>query len=309
MPVAACLLPIFQHQNSFLYQNFGELFSAFNTLDLFVDLLQPSGILVVEGNHHQFESLAIIGKNKSVPVICIQQGWPSILHTRFKNMQYSHFLSWGKQFSSMYKNENPKPQFISTGYPFEVKNCKNRNAISFFLQAPVLISTSKNYNELLELAFFCASQFPKMEILIREHPEYALPKYFAKQISLHTNIILVSPKNHSLSEIFSKSIVGISIFSSTIIEGLAHGVIPFIYNPDLMPNYYPDLDKEHLGIEAKSLKEAKLKITELIHDSHKIEDFQRQISNKQINYFASLNQQALETTIKTIQNIQSCKQQ
>ncbi|MGH2643500.1 MAG: hypothetical protein ACRDE2_06100, partial [Chitinophagaceae bacterium] len=53
---------------------------------------------------------------------------------------------------------------------------------------------------------------------------------------------------------------------STLMEGIIHHVIPFVFNPTSMPSYYPDVDKEGIGVEAKSMEEAEQKICHIMND-------------------------------------------
>ena len=296
-------LPLSQNKGDFSQHNFPWVFHMFNTLHLFIELLQPLAILVIEGNHPQFESLALIGKQKSIPVICLQQGWPSILHTGFKDMQYSHFLCWGPRFGELFKPMNPLPHFMVTGYPFKTAAKNGKVSIAFFLQAPILLSSPDVHNSILEFALFCAGQFPDRKILIREHPEYPLSNHFVQQAANYDNIQLTPQNTHTLFEVFEKSLISVSIFSSTIIESLAHGTIPFIFNPGLMPNYNPNLQAEGLGVEVKSLEDAKSQMIKLIGSPSWSDELLNQINAKRKNYFNMTHTDATKKTTNTIRAI------
>lgn len=296
-------LPLSQHKGDFLQHNFPWVFHMFNTLHLFIELLQPSAILVIEGNHPQFESLAILGKQKSIPVLCLQQGWPGILHTGFKDMQYSHFLCWGPRFCELFKPMNPLPHFLITGYPFKTVDNNSKSGIAFFLQAPILISSPDANNSIVAFALFCAGQFPDRKILIRAHPEYPLSNHFVQQAANYDNILLTSQETHTLFEVFEKSLISVSIFSSTIIESLAHGTIPFIFNPGLMPNYNPNLEAEGLGVEVKSLEEAKNQMIKLTGSPSWSGELIKQINTTRKNYFNMIGSDAIMTTVDTITKI------
>ncbi len=293
-------LKLYQYQNQFLQTKFPQIFFMFNTLAGLWNVLSPQKLIVIEGNHPQFEILALLGKKDKVPVICLQQGWPGILHTGFRNMQYSHFISWGRQFSEMLEALNPIPSFIDAGYPFNVINYEKRNAISFFLQAPLLVSSVNDYNQLLELSFFCAQHFPELCILVREHPEYPLPVQFIETAKKYKNIRLTPPSAYSIDEIYGQSFISVSIFSSTIIESIAHGVIPFVFNPTSMPHYYPDLHQEELGVEVKSLDEAKEKISELINNPLLINQFRERIARRKSEFYTATGNVALQNIVNII---------
>ncbi len=291
-----------QNKNKYLKKLFPDFLAMFNNLELFITLLEPSTLLVVEGNHYQFEMLAILGKNKGIPVICLQQGWPGILTAQFKEMQYTYFLSWGDGFSDIFRSNNPNPSYISTGYPFKLEKSLDRTGIAFFLQAPILVSNNQTYSELLELVVYCAEQFPDRPIYVREHPEFPLN---SNDIHLghYRNIELVPPDSIALSKVFSNSVLAISIFSSTLMEALIYGTIPFIYNPNLMENYCPNLSKEGLGIEVSSLKEAKIQISNLMGNPNFLKAFAERISKNSSYYYASHGEASLGQTTRAIMEI------
>lgn len=291
-----------QYKNEYLIHSYPDFLVMFNNLELFISLLEPSTLLVIEGNHYQFELLAILGENRDIPVICIQQGWPGILTTQFKEMQFSHFLSWGDGFSDILRINNPKPKYISTGYPFKIEETINRNGIAFFLQAPILVSNKQAHTELLELIVFCAQRYPDRAIYVREHPEFPLNKNDIR-IEEHKNIEFVPPNSIALSKVFSNSIVAISIFSSTLMEALIYGTIPLIYNPDLMNHYCPDLHKDRLGIEVNSFREAKIEISSLIDSPDYLQSFAERIEKVKHYYYASHDETSLEHTARTIMDI------
>lgn len=122
---------------------------------------------------------------------------------------------------------------------------------------------------MVEFAFFCAEVFPHKPILIREHPEYTILNRFPKKMfDKYANIEFVTHENLGL--IFEKTEIGVSIFSSTIMEGLVYDVIPFIFNLTSMPSYNPNLEKIGGGIEVRTIEEAK-RIIISISEKQKIE--------------------------------------
>lgn len=296
-------LNLYRYENSIIHNKFPFFFFMVNTLSILWEFLSPKMVLVVEGNHPEYEILGLLGQRDNINVCCLQQGWPGILQPGFQNMQYSHFIAWGKEFSEILEVNNPVPKFISAGYPFEVEDNDNRNAICFFLQAPRLISSTNNYRELIELSIFCAEKFPTINILIREHPDFQLPEFYLDIIKEQSNIRLMAPATHPVYDVYKQSFLSVSIFSSTIIESLVHNVIPFIFNPTSMPNYYPDLNKEGLAVEANSLNSAKEKISELITNPFLIKKYQEKISQRRHDFFEATGEEAVENIVKYIADI------
>lgn len=258
---------------SFLEQNFYTFFLNLNTFYILIKLLEPTSFVLLEGCHYEEEIIASICKKYHVNTYCIQQGWPCVMHTRFKNMTYDYYLTWGEGFNYLWKKWNPIPHFVTLGYLYKStdlrKNSVKKDAITFFFQAPIFIISDNCFSKMVEFAFFCAEVFPHKPILIREHPEYTILNRFPKKMfDKYANIEFVTHENLGL--IFEKTEIGVSIFSSTIMEGLVYDVIPFIFNLTSMPSYNPNLEKIGGGIEVRTIEEAK-RIIISISEKQKIE--------------------------------------
>jgi hypothetical protein len=150
----------------------------------------------------------------------------------------------------------------------------------------------------VEFAIFCATSFNNRNIFIREHPEYKMSENEKKELCQYSNIIMVS--GMPLVELFSLTEIGVSVFSSTLIEGMIHETIPFIFNPTSFPQYYPDLDKKHLGIETKSLIEAKDKMIQLINSPDSRELILKNIRSEKPKYFTASSEESIDNTINFI---------
>ena len=128
-----------------------------------------------------------------------------------------------------------------------------RTAITFFLQAPVLLSSIKYFDEMLQLVTYTALSYPQIPILVREHPEYKIEKNDIAQWNDCPNIKIVSDWN--LKTVYENTKVAVSHFSSCIMEGALNGAIPLVYDPTNNSRYYPDIEKECIGYISKTPKD------------------------------------------------------
>lgn len=263
-------------RNPFLEKHFPVLFHYFNTFYRLLTMLKPQGILTLEGCHCQEQILAVLGHNLHIPTFCIQQGWPSLMHTRFRRMQYDYFLTWGTFFNPLWKTYNPRPQFVATGYfyPAEVSNEKRQ--ITFFLQSPTFICDETYYQELIELLKECSDRFPTYRFGFREHPEYPIPQALKRKLTDNPSIIDVS--RHNLQQVFNETAVVVSQFSSALIEGIAYGCIPLVFDPAHGSFYMPDVEKEGWGFIAKNQAEALLKLDHLLSSPLMLNDIRKQLA-------------------------------
>ena len=135
--------------------------------------------MTLEGNAPQDILALEVAKKLNIPCYCIQQGWAPFIHNGFRNMSFSEYFVWGKEFANLLKRFNPKQEFLVTGSPFikdsdsNIEITKLRN-ISFFLQdiSPLINETAfQNFFDLIILTSKC---FPEISIIVKEHPSSIL---------------------------------------------------------------------------------------------------------------------------------------
>ena len=224
----------------------------FILLNSLLRALELEGVIVLEGCHFQEQMLAEIANSMEIPSIAIQQGWPSVMHTMFRRLPYTHFLTWGDAFNSLWGEYNHRPQYIATGYPYPVK-AKLNDAISFFLQSHLFISSMDYYDQMVELAVETAKRFPDRNIFVREHPEFRLSNDWLSKLRNISNLKIVT--DYSLQDVFACSEIIVSHFSSSLIEGIIHNCIPISFDPTTDSHYWPNLESIGIGYTVKNFTE------------------------------------------------------
>lgn len=245
-------------QNDYLKESFPRLFYYANFFTTVLDILSPRTVLFLEGSHDSSAIFNALCRARGIPSFCLQQGWPSLIHSRFRHMEYDYYLTWGPAYNRLWETYNPVPRFIDTGYIYEVATNKTESGITFFLQAPVYITDETYANELLLFIRYCAETFRSRTIYVREHPEYKLSEKERSELDVYTNVRFVSEE--PLKEVFARTGIAVAVFSSTLMEGVIHDAIPFVFDPGSNPTWYPDIETEGIGIITKSLQEAKDKM-------------------------------------------------
>lgn len=260
-----CFIPEEIIINSYLKRSFPIIYQYANLFMMLVKVIVPSKVLVMEGCHSETEILAAICKRHSINTICYQQGWPSVIHTRFRDMGYDEFITWGWGFNNLWKKYNPNTKFVAGSYPYKISNSTKTKAITFFLQAPIVIIDYEYFIQILLLAKNIAIACPEYKILIREHPEFKLSKEQLDIFKTVQNIRFVTIE--PLYDVFSITLISVSVFSSTIIESLVHSSIPFIFDMSTDGHYYPSTDG--WAIESNTYDDAYKKLYELATNQQK----------------------------------------
>lgn len=253
--------------NSYIEQCFPSLYQYANTFNYLLGILRPRGVICLEGCHMQEQLLAVMAQDNHIPSVCIQQGWPSVMRTGFRRFPFQYFFTWGQRFCELWKKYNPHTRFIPMGYMYDVLKTQEdvRKAITFFLQAPFFISDFRYFDDIVELITDSAGLYPDQLFLVREHPEYKLSEQVLKEWKAYPNIKIVSDR--PLKEVYSCSLITVSHFSSSLMEGIIHDSIPLVYDPTTDSCYYPDVEKEGLGKITKTKKEFHQYLKEILSNA------------------------------------------
>ncbi len=276
--------------------------------DLLYDSLnriKPKSVVVAEGNTSHDEIINRICKQCGIQSICIQQGWAFFAtHTGFRNMTYGKMLVWGKGFARNLSRHNPDQKFIATGsHIISIKNFKTEKifAISLFSQGKTFIINETVSREFISLAEQIIMEYPNVKVILREHPLYPFTAIEKERFG-KIGVIFMSPFKYSLDEVFEKSDLTISIFSSTILESIAAGIVPIVFNPNLFPNYFPDINTMGVGIEVKNVKDAISTIKKLIKNPEEIKKYKEPMEKFRKEYFSYNKEIAINNIIRELTN-------
>lgn len=288
------------YENERLETHYPELFRCYNTFHLLLEILKPEGVVVLEGCHYKEQIVSDVARQKGIPSIAIQQGWPSFMHSMFRNLPYSYYLTWGAGFDKEWKKWNPGIQFIPVGYPYPVKG-KSGNSITFFLQAPLFISDSYYLSLMIGLINETAGQYPDRSVWVKEHPEYKLDDTILNRFRQYDNIQIVSER--PLADVYAETLIVISHFSSTLMEGIAHNCIPLVFDPSRFSRYTPDVEEMGFGMIASDKVSFFEKLEYILNNSPQ---YLARIQMDKGNWFAAVSDNALDKAVRAINRIARC---
>ena len=238
------------YHNELLAKHLPRFYMFVNTIGSYIEALSPRLLVCIDGCQLEYGVAALICKRKGIPSVCVQQGWPSFLHEGFHNMPYTHFMTWGRGFSELWKKRNVGVNFVDVGYLYNVKGDGAHNAITFFLQAPVYFLTKEYLNRIYLLIDKTAEKYDTCNVLVREHPVYKADERIKERWCRHKNLKVVS--NVPLEDVYADTHVAVSCFSSSIMECVVHGCVPLVFCPTTGVRYNPDIEAEGLGFISDS---------------------------------------------------------
>lgn len=267
-----------------------------NTIARYMAALKPRVLVCMDGCQTEYEMAALFCRQLGIPSVCMQQGWPSMLHEGFHDMPYMHFLTWGRAFSRLWQKRNPKVKFTDTGYLYNVKTEGTHSAITFFMQAPVFLLTDEYLGRMYQLVAVVAERYADRIVLVREHPEYRADSQRLKQWAELPNVRIVS--RTPLADVYADTRIAVSCFSSSLMESVAHGCVPLSFCPTTGARYSPDIEAEGLGLIAADEAEFLLKLDAMMSGTYK-----RHPIHSQDHWFANVGPDAVAATIHAIGGI------
>lgn len=291
----------------------GERLQAFphfvEVFDMIRDTLRrerPVRVVVAEGNSPMDEVVKCAADSLRISTVCIQQGWSPIPHAGFRNMSYSRMLVWGEGFADLLRPFNPSQRFQSVGNPAitspaEAAPVSVRNTVAFFLQAPSPLIDDRSWNAFLSLARWTAGKFPGTTVLVREHPNHRLTAAERDELGSYSNVEFMAPTTTSLSAVLQRSSCIVTIYSSTIMESIAVGVLPIIANFTSMPHYWPDVASMHAAIEVNGSNAAQHVLEKCLTDTDFLRSFESGMRECAARYFSARGTDAVSNIVRAIQ--------
>lgn len=231
-----------------LLERYNELALFAHTLYCMTQWMRPSVMICCDGCQTQYQMAALYCGMLGIPSVCMQFGWPGYIHAGFSKLPYSDFLTWGSRFGEIMGRHSESTRFRSTGRLGEADGAGSHSKITFFMQAPVFVSTEEYRREFAELIVATADRLSDRVIAVRAHPEYDDGK-FMKKIMTRRNI--TADMNATAGESLRESVAGVSHFSSCLAEAPLYGCEPVVFNPT-QGFRYELCDDEHTGKDAAS---------------------------------------------------------
>ena len=256
-----------------LLGHFRELCLGVDCLADMIEDLKPKVIVVPEGNAPIYEVALVAGARRGVKTVCLQHGAPSYTNPGLRNWHFDDVLVWGKGFVDCFARYNPSQRFTVTGTPASLPRARSAAAdapigsIGFFLQKGATLIPNEEWDELLRFIAWTAQTWPAMTVVVRDHPtqpHMTGPERAA--LDAFPNVRFMPPPAHSLSDVLSSVDVVVAAASTTLLEALPAGAIPFIFGT-CYPKDFPDIAARHAAIRAEDLRSAKRSFSELVEDA------------------------------------------
>jgi hypothetical protein len=244
---------------------------AFDQISTMLEKLRPSVIVVPEGNALEYEVAHRAGQQHGVATIYMQHGAPAYTNPGFRNWTFADALVWGSRFVEPFAKYNPRQRFTPIGTPAVFGTPRRRHGepvrtVGFFLQKGAGVIPAAEWEVMLAFIAWLAAGFPDIELLVREHPTQ--PRLDAgERVALGNpaNLRFMPSPEFSLSDVLSRCDVVVASASTTLLEAIAVGAIPFILGT-AYPADFPDIAGEGAAVSAPTLETAQRAMAQLLAD-------------------------------------------
>lgn len=266
---------------------------------------KPRCVLVAEGDAPYHEALALVGRSMGIPVLCLQWGaFPyRAPHLGFRNMSHAAFLSWGRGFSAQLRPFNSGLRFIETGnHIVAAKRAVPQRQVLFLMQGPDNYTIlPHHWHQFMDFTVWTAQSHADWQIVIRAHPNMPLAAEERMRLEACSNVTFQDALQVPMGTALEGAAIAVTIVSSAILEALAQGVVPFLFNPTTMvPRFQPDLEALGAGIEAKTLERAKGEMARLLADPAVLDAYRPAVATVGQEFFAATGPTALDNIVSTV---------
>lgn len=276
--------------------------------------LRPALVLVVEGNAPDDAIAGAVARDLGIPSVCLQHGWSSVVHVGYQRMPHDAMLVWGDRFGDVLKPYNPGVRFIATGNPAMPSRLstplRDRAAVTLFMQRPTNIMPADVWQAILDLVFEAARTFPDHPFQVRPHPAWPLDEANLRVLESLPNVAYVPGPEHAMQDVMARSCIGMSGYSTTLLDSLGAGVVPFIISVAGLPRYLPDMASSGAAVEVNTLEDAQAELHRLLRDPMQLQAHEMPMAAQERALFApyrgeAATRAAAETLISLLEEARS----
>ena len=224
--------------------------NQYESLLFFIKRVKPSSIFVVEGDAPYHIHLSNVCNTLGLKNFCFQWGLihNSAARTRFSNMNFTSFLTWGNFFTNQLIPYNPKQNFCDLGHLNFSFTESDGDSIIFLDQGPSNPSIDQSHFQDYHNIILNFSRNTDYKIIVRPHPNFDLCEILRANLIQHG--VEISKKTTSLSQDLSQSKVAVSIMSSSLLDASINGIIPVSFRYDQLEEYPFPLNQLKVGLES-----------------------------------------------------------
>jgi hypothetical protein len=223
---------------------------SYESFLFFLKRVRPSTVFVLEGDAPYHIQISNACNTLGIKNFCFQWGLiqTTAAKTRFSNMNFTGFLTWGNFFTDQLVPYNSMQNFHDFGHlNFSITKSSGHSIIFLDQGSSNPQIDQSHFQEYHKIILrFCQNTHHK--IIVRPHPNHDLCEVLRENLIQHG--VEISNNKTSLSHDLSLSKVAVSIMSSSLLDASINGIIPVSFRYDQMEEYPFPLNQLKIGLES-----------------------------------------------------------
>ncbi len=284
-----------------------DIYAHGNRLEAALLLYKPKLLLYCEGDAWDQDLVSRLGEKYSIPSVCIQWGAFPYESPRigFRQLACTAFLTWGDYFSEQLRPYNANTQLFAVGCPsIELKYHSGvRKRMVFLLNTDPkgkAVGLDYFHNQFWQLILWTARSASDWTLTVRAHPSIPLSEQEIEELSAFKNIEIHDPAARTLGESLNDCDLAVTVSSSSVIEAVSCGAVPFIFNPSPW-RYQPDFPFSKAGYECKSFEVAIKTMETILCSPEDLLTLRQNLVHFRGTLFADTGEGALENISEVMQ--------
>ena len=267
---------------------------------------RPDIVIYCEGDAWNQDVISRVCRKLNIPSACLQWGaFPyEKPRTGLRDLCCNTFITWGPFFSAQLAPYNPSTRFVADGHPIIAP----QSAAGIARRVVFLLNTDPNgrvtgldhyHAEFWRFLLWFAETARDWKIIVRAHPMVAITPEERAALAAHAIVELHEPRHKPLKESLEGADLAVTVSSSSVVEAVAYGAVPFIINPAPW-KFQPNFSQLGAGFECKSTADAITTMKRLLVTPDEILSSRRELEKIRPQLFAATGEAAMDNIMQTL---------
>lgn len=266
---------------------------------------RPTTLVFGEGASPQEHALGRAARAAGIPTVRVQHGRGGVMHPGYYDMPYDKMLMWGEGFAERIRPYSPRARYVVTGSPLfdaavkggaapALKAFAAAGPVVTMISQPISSNISKaDYGALVETAERLLQASTAVQVLVRLHPADRAADFRELGARWPARVLVTQAADHSLRSVFEVSTLVAGLFSTTLSEAAAFGVLPVVLRLGARHRIFPAPEEEGAAVLAESAAAAASALAALLANAERRAAYAQGMRSFASKYFGACDGSAL----------------
>lgn len=266
----------------------------------------PDIVIYCEGDAWNQDIISRVCRKLDISSTCLQWGaFPyEKPRTGLRDLSCSTFITWGTFFSAQLAPYNTSTRFVANGHPLIAL----QSALGIAKRIVFLLNTDPNgrvtgldhyHGEFWRFLLWVVETASDWKIVVRAHPMVAITSEEHVALAAYANVELHEPRHKPLKESLEGADIAVTVSSSSVVEAVAYGAVPFIVNQTPW-TFQPNFSQLGAGFECKSTADAIKTMERILTSPDELLSSRRELEKMRPQLFAATGEAAMDNIMQTL---------